>query len=56
MDWLTENWFWILIFVGFIVMHLFGHGSHGAHGHGNHDDNSMNLWDKKEETRHLRYH
>jgi len=32
MDWAVENWFWILIFVLFIVMHLFGHGGHGGHG------------------------
>jgi hypothetical protein len=31
MDWALENWFWILIFVLFIVMHLFGHGGHGRH-------------------------
>ena len=36
MAWVTENWFWILIFVAFIAMHLVGHGSHGSHG--GHDD------------------
>jgi hypothetical protein len=30
MAWLTENWFWVLIFIAFIAMHLFGHGSHGS--------------------------
>ncbi|KAA0946271.1 MULTISPECIES: DUF2933 domain-containing protein [Pseudomonas] len=30
MVWLTENWFWILIFIAFIAMHLFGHGGHGS--------------------------
>jgi hypothetical protein len=55
MDWLAENWFWVLIFVLFIAMHLFGHGhgGHGAHGskrgqnghnahgsHGSHDGHS----------------
>ena len=38
MAWLTENWFWILTFIAFIAMHLFGHGGHGGHesrgGHG----------------------
>ncbi|MGK2926251.1 MAG: DUF2933 domain-containing protein [Lysobacterales bacterium] len=35
MEWLTQNWFWILIFVAFIGMHMFGHGGHGGHaGHG----------------------
>ena len=35
MEWLTANWFWILIGVLFVGMHLFGHGGHGGHaGHG----------------------
>jgi len=32
MDWLTENWLWILIGVAFIGMHFFGHGGHGGGG------------------------
>ena len=32
MDWLLANWFWILIFILFVGMHLFGHGGHGGHG------------------------
>lgn len=35
MDWLTENWFWVVVGIAFVAMHLFGHGGHG--GHGNHD-------------------
>ncbi len=31
MQWIFENWFWILIGILFIGMHLFGHGGHGAH-------------------------
>lgn len=42
MDWLAENWFWVLIGVVFIGMHMFGHGGHGGHGmhggHGKQDD------------------
>jgi hypothetical protein len=34
MEWLSENWFWVLIFFFFVIMHLFGHGGHGMHGHG----------------------
>ena len=34
MDWLSQNWIWILVFAAFIGMHLFGHGHHGGHGHG----------------------
>ena len=37
MTWFTENWFWILTFIAFVAMHLFGHGGHGGHaGHGGH--------------------
>ncbi len=32
MAWFTANWFWVLIFIAFIAMHLFGHGGHGGHG------------------------
>lgn len=34
MTWFTANWFWVLIFIAFIAMHLFGHGGHGGHGSG----------------------
>lgn len=34
MAWLTANWFWVLIGIAFIAMHLFGHGGHGGHGGG----------------------
>jgi hypothetical protein len=34
MQWLTANWFWVVIGGLFIGMHLFGHGGHGAHGGG----------------------
>ena len=37
MAWLTENWFWLLTFVAFVAMHMFGHGGRGRHGgHGGH--------------------
>ena len=32
MEWLTQNWIWVVIFVLFIGMHLFGHGGHGGRG------------------------
>lgn len=32
MDWLRSNGFWVLIFVVFIGVHIFGHGGHGGHG------------------------
>ena len=37
MDWIAQNWVWVLFAVGMIVMHMFGHGGHGGHGSG-HDD------------------
>lgn len=38
MEWLVENWVWVLIGVAFVAMHMFGHGGHGAHGsHGGND-------------------
>lgn len=31
MDWLSRNWFFLLFFGLFVLMHL-GHGGHGGHG------------------------
>ena len=38
MDWLSENWVFLLVVVGMVAMHLFGHGGHGGHGGGRRDD------------------
>lgn len=32
MDWLAQNWIWVVFFVLFVGMHLVGHGGHGGHG------------------------
>lgn len=32
MEWLSDNWLWVLIGIAFIAMHMFGHGGHGGHG------------------------
>jgi len=32
MEWLAENWLWVVIGIAFVAMHLFGHGGHGGHG------------------------
>ena len=32
MEWITDNWVWLLLFGGMFGMHLFGHGRHGAGG------------------------
>ena len=34
MEWLSQNWVWVLIGVAFVAMHMFGHGGHGGHGGG----------------------
>ena len=37
MGWFSQNWVWVLFFVGFIAMHMFGHGGHSGHGGGHND-------------------
>ncbi len=44
MDWLLANWFWILILVLLIAMHLFGHGGHSG---GNLIVNETRMQEKK---------
>ncbi len=29
MQWLLDNWIWVLLGGGMLAMHLFGHGGHG---------------------------
>ena len=38
MEWLSENWVFVLIAVAMVAMHLFGHGGHGGHGGQRRDD------------------
>lgn len=37
MNWLVQNWVWVLVFTVFIWMHMSGHGCHGGH-RGRHDE------------------
>ena len=30
MEWINQNWFWLLIGIVFVGMHLFGHGGRGG--------------------------
>ena len=46
MEWLRENWFWIVVAVGFVWMHLRMHGAHGHGGHGHSEQNADNGPDK----------
>lgn len=32
MDWLAQNWVWVLFALAFVALHLFGHGGHRGHG------------------------
>ncbi len=34
MQWLLDNWIWVLLGGGMIAMHVFGHGGHGKKGNG----------------------
>lgn len=37
MNWLRENWFWVIVFVFWFWMHTKMHAGHGGHGgHGGH--------------------
>lgn len=38
MEWLSQNWVWVLFFAGMIAMHMFGHGGHGGGRGGDHND------------------
>ena len=45
MAWFTANWFWVLIFIAFIAMHLFGHGGHGDHQQSRDDSDKLEAQD-----------
>lgn len=36
MDWIRENWFWIVVGGLFLWLHTKMHGGHGHGGHGGH--------------------
>ena len=36
MAWFTANGFWLVIFIAFIAIHMFGHGGHSGRGKGGH--------------------
>ena len=40
MEWLSENWIFLLIVFAMAAMHLFGHGGHGGHGSSGRNDES----------------
>ncbi len=38
MEWLTQNWYWVVIGIAFVALHMFGHGGHGGHSKPNEPD------------------
>ena len=51
MDWLAQNWIWVLFSIAFVAMHLFGHGGHGGHrGHGGHGSDPSTRRDASDAT------
>jgi Protein of unknown function (DUF2933) len=52
MAWFTANWFWVLVFIAFVAMHMFGHGGHGGHsGHGGGDRQRSRDENEKDEAK-----
>lgn len=49
MEWISQNWVWVLFAVGMIAMHMFGHGGHGGHG-GNQSNPDPTSKDKAQRT------
>lgn len=51
MEWLQQNWFWVVVLIAFFAMHLFGHvgrGGHGGHGGCGGGDERRRSSDKEE--------
>lgn len=51
MEWLQQNWFWVVVIVLFFGVHLFGHGGHGGHGGGDGGDEPRRPSDKDEQDK-----
>lgn len=49
MDWIRENWFWIVVGVLFIWMHTKMHGGHGHAGHGGGGGSGGHIHGRREE-------
>ena len=55
MEWFSDNWFWLLIFIFSIWMHRPGHGCHGGHSHGEpHNQSREEL--KSKDPQHVHHH
>ncbi len=52
MEWIRENSIFLLFFVLFITMHLFGHNMHGGHGsHSGHGEEGEHAGHDKNERK-----
>ena len=56
MDWIRENWVFLLFFIFFLGMHLSGHGCgghgrHGGHGHGDEEEQKGDSSSEKKEQK-----
>ena len=38
MEWLAENWIFLVVAMAFVAMHVFGHGGHGGHRHSDEEE------------------
>lgn len=43
MEWLTENWVFLVVAAAMMAMHLFGHGGHGGHGAGRREEEAKDV-------------
>ena len=50
MQWLAENWVFLLVIVGMVAMHLFGHGGHGGHSGGRRENADRDTRKDREPT------
>lgn len=60
MEWLRENFFWLVVGALFLWMHLKMHGGHGHGGHGGRgprdsDGETSNAREREEEGRHAEH-
>lgn len=52
MNWLSSNWIWVALALGFVALHLVGHRGHGyAHRSHGHKGTSRAAQSKRDENR-----
>ncbi len=48
MEWLIENWIWVLVGIAFFALHFLGHGRHGKHRKQDEPDKQTGHRDKQD--------